>query len=76
MSEYTWLSIFADNLSWLIRYKNMSRDELCKYSNIDKGAISRIINKRRLPNVFTLINLAEALDEDLDEFLYFDDVII
>lgn len=75
MGEYEWLSIFADNLVWLMKQKNTSREELCELANICKGSISRVINKKRIPTIFSLINLANALDEDLDEFLYFDEVI-
>lgn len=75
MSEQEWLSIFADNLIWLLKYKNTSKYDLSSLANVSKGSISKIIRKKQIPNIFSLINLANALDEDLDEFLYFDEVI-
>lgn len=75
LSEQGWLDIFGDNLKWLLKDKNTTRQELSEWAGITKGTISKIINKKQMPDIFSIINIANALDEDYEDLLYFEDSI-
>lgn len=75
MSEFEWLDNFGDNLrSWLDDI-HMSRKELAEATGITEASISRYINKQRVPTIFVLIKLANALDCTLDDLADFGDTI-
>lgn len=73
LSEQGWLDIFGDNLKWLLEDKNTTRQELSEWAGLTKGTISKIINKKQMPDIFSIINIANALDEDYEDLLYFED---
>lgn len=75
MTEHEWLDIFGDNLVSLMRDWNMSQSELSQRSGISQSSISAYINKRKMPGVKALINIADVFDISLDEFMNFGDII-
>lgn len=75
MTEHEWLDIFGDNLVSLMRDWNMSQSELSQRSGISQSSISAYINKRKMPGVKALINIADVFDISLDDFINFGDII-
>lgn len=75
MSEMEWMDIFGDNLVDLLKEARMTQRDLADATGLTEAAISNYINKRRMPTVKALINISEALDISLDEFMFFGDTI-
>lgn len=75
MTEHEWLDIFGDNLVSLMRDWNMSQNELSQRSGVSQSSISAYINKRKMPGVKALINIADVFDISLDDFMNFGDII-
>ena len=75
MSEVEWLDIFGDNLRELIAESGMTQEEVAEEAGISKSCISRYVNKQIIPSVRAVINLACALECDLNDFIDFGDMI-
>ena len=75
MTQGEWKNIFGDNLAAIIEEKGMSQKQLSKDSGVSMGMISDYINKFSAPGVFAIINMAYALDVEVDELVNFDDTI-
>lgn len=73
MTQEEWKSIFGDNLSAVLREKKMTQSQLAKDSGVSMGMISDYINKRSVPGIFAAINIAYALDMDLNELIDYGD---
>lgn len=73
MSEQEWINIFGDNLEELIAEHGYSQREFADAVGLTESAISQYINKRRMPTVKAIINMAYVLGLDLDEFIDFGD---
>ena len=67
MSEVEFIDIFGDNLRSLMEERGYTRRELARESRISHVTISRYLNKERMPTAKSLVNLAFALECDLDE---------
>jgi transcriptional regulator with XRE-family HTH domain len=68
-----WREIFASNLVDILEEKGMTQNELAEDARIPKSRISEYIHARATPTIFALIDMAYALDMDLDEFADFGD---
>lgn len=75
MTEVEWLDTFAGNLVSLMQERGYSQGDLAEESGLDESSISRYINGRRLPNIRAIINIAYALDCDVNELIDFGDRI-
>ena len=75
MTEVEWLDIFGDNLKSMLEHANMTQMELAEYSGLSKAAISRYINKERIPSLRAIINISYALECDVGELIDFDEPI-
>ena len=69
MSEVEFIDIFGDNLRSLMEERGYTRRELARESRISHVTISRYLNKERMPTAKSLVNLAFALECDLDELV-------
>lgn len=76
MTETQWLDIFGDNLKSLLAGAFMSQRELADAAGLAESTISSYINKRKLPSLKAIINIAHALDISIDELINFDEPII
>lgn len=76
MSEVEWMEIFANNLVNILEEENMTQKELADAIGITKSAISKYINKQRMPSLKNIINMSDVLNISIDELIYFGDVII
>ena len=57
MSELEWMDIFGDNLRDILIEQGYTQRDLADAIGVDKGTISRYINKERMPTVTNLINI-------------------
>lgn len=76
MTEMEWLDIFGDNLKSALEYTNTSQRELADASGLAESTISNYINKRKMPSLKAIINIAYAMDISTDELINFDERII
>ena len=67
MTESEWLDIFSNNLIELIRDRGYTQADLAEDTGLSEATISAYINKRRIPKVTTLLNLALVLDCELED---------
>ena len=75
MTETEWKDIFGDNLASYLKDRGWTQLKLSKYTGISTTVINDYINKRKAPSVFAIINMADALDIDIGEFIYSDETI-
>lgn len=75
MTEQEWLSIFSDNLVDILDDAKITQQDLSEMTGLSRTTISRYINKKQLPGPKAIINIAEALDCDYEELLWFGDII-
>ena len=69
MTRGEWKDIFGDNLAAILKDKGMTQNQLAKTSGVSIGMISDYINKFTAPSIFAAINIAYALDVDVDELV-------
>ena len=75
MTIKEWSDSFSENLLELLTDRRMTRYELAQESGISAGSISAYINKRSLPSIKAVLNIAFALDVDVNELIDFGDTI-
>lgn len=75
MSEQEWLNIFGDNLADMLKTAYLTQDDLSEMTGLSRATISRYINKKQMPGPKALVNIAEALDCDYEELMWFGDTI-
>lgn len=75
MTIVEWSNCFSDKLLELMEDRRITQFELAQDSGISVGSISAYINKKSLPGVKAILNLAFALDVDTDELIDFGDTI-
>ena len=76
MTQTEWRRIFANNLLVILREKGMSQAQLARDSGLSVSRISDYINMNATPTIFAIINMAYALDIDVNELVDFDDRIV
>lgn len=75
MTEVEWLDIFGDNLREIMSDKGYSQRELADATGLSECMISYYVNKRCIPSVRAIINMAYELNMDLNDFIDFGDRI-
>ena len=75
VSEIEWLDIFGDNLADILKDEYMTRKELSEVLNMTEATISRYINKRQMPTMKVIINMAYELSVTVDDLIDFGDNI-
>ena len=76
MTEVEWLDIFSANLIDMLNEQGYSQEELAYEINLSQGTISKYINKKQMPSLKAIINIAYALDCSIDELIDFGDTIL
>ena len=69
ISEVEFICIFADNLSDIMDEVGISQRQLAKKAHITEAALSRYLNKQRMPNMRTFMNLCYALQYEYSDLL-------
>ena len=75
MTINDWSDCFSDNLQELLKDRRMTQYDLADESGVSVGSISSYINKKSLPGVKAILNLAFALDVDVNDLIDFGDAI-
>ncbi len=75
MSEMEWMSIFRDNLVDIMDEKGYTQERLARKTGLTQATISKYINKKQMPSIKAIVNLAYALDCTTDELIEFGDTI-
>lgn len=70
-----WMDFFARNLKYTLKEKGYSQNDLARESGVSQQAISRYVNKERVPAVDKLIAIAATLNVDVDDLIYFGDEV-
>lgn len=73
MSEVEWMDIFGDNLRDILKEQNISRRELAQVLGISEATVSRYINKKQMPTMEVIVNMAYELSISVDELIDFGD---
>lgn len=73
MTQHEWRHIFASNLIDILQEKGMTQSQLAKDTGMSVSRISEYINEKSTPTIFAIINIAYALDVDVNELVDFDD---
>lgn len=76
MTQLEWRKVFANNLLCILREKGMSQAQLARDSGLSVSRISEYVNMISTPTIFAIINIAYALDMDVDELVDFDSRIV
>ena len=76
MSEIEWMHIFGDNLVDIMAERGYNQEQLADATGLTQATISKYINKKQIPSIKAIINLAYALDCTTDELIEFGDRII
>lgn len=61
ISEVEFIDIFADNLRDIMYEMDISEGELARTTGMTRAAISRYLNKKRMPTLKALVNLSYVL---------------
>lgn len=69
ISEVEFICIFADNLSDIMDEVGISQRQLAQKAHITEAALSRYLNKQRMPNMRTFMNLCYALQCEYSDLL-------
>ena len=76
MAEAEWLDIFSNNLMDTLNEQGYSQEELAYETNLSQSTISKYINKKQMPSLKAIINIAYALDCSIDELIDFGEKIL
>ena len=76
MGEQEWLDIFGDNLRDILKEYGMTQRQLAEETGLTEATISSYINKRKIPSMRAIVNIANALDISTDELINLDDRIV
>lgn len=75
MTLTDWLENFSETLIELMEEHEMTQSELAKESGLSVGSINAYIRKQSMPGVKALVNIADALEIDVNELIDFGDTI-
>lgn len=76
MTELEWMDIFGDNLRDILKEYGMTQRQLAEETGLTESTISNYINKRKIPSMRAIVNIANALDISTDELINLDDRIV
>lgn len=71
MTEIDLLDSFAENVHYEMRRMGMDQSELARKSGVSRQAINRYLNRQRMPNLKSIVNICYALNCDYDDILPF-----
>lgn len=75
MTEKEFIDIFAENLIDIMQETGTTQRELAKDSHLTEAAISRYLSRDRMVSSRALVNIAIALNCNLDDLVPFYDLV-
>ena len=70
-TEESWKREFASKLIKMMANKGCDQSYLSEISGVSQGNISRYINKKAIPNCYTVLKLSQALGCSISELMDF-----
>lgn len=71
MTKKEWINHFGDNIKKIIDESGMTKKEIAEKTYLTESAISRYINKKRVPSVKAVVNLSVVLGVSIKELIGF-----
>lgn len=75
MTKQKWLDDFAFNLCEMLDYTNTSQTELSRLTGLSRQTIIGYLNGTNVPSMIAIINIAKALDCEIEELVKLDEII-
>lgn len=75
MTEKEFMDIFAENLIGIMEETRISQSELAKEAHLTEASISRYLSRDRMVSSRAMVNIAIALNCNLDDLIPFYDLI-
>lgn len=75
MTKQNWLDDFAYNLFEMMDYANTSQAELSRLTGLTRQNIIRFLKGEAVPSMIAIINIAKALECEIDELVKLDEII-
>ena len=69
MSEVEFIDIFADNLREIMEEVGITQAELADESGLTRATINRYLNKQRMPDLRSLINICYILECEVTDLV-------
>ena len=69
ISEGEFIDIFADNRREVMKEVGITQAELADEAGINRSTISRYLNKQRLPDLVSLLNICFILECDVSDLV-------
>ena len=69
MSEVELIDIFADNLRDLMQEVGINKSQLARETLTSRSTITRLLDKKQMPSLPTLINICHVCGVTLDEMV-------
>lgn len=69
ISEVEFIDIFADNLREVMKEVGITQAELADEAGINRSTISRYLNKQRLPDLVSVLNICFILECDVSDLV-------
>lgn len=71
MTEMEWMAEFSDTLVERMIEADISQEALAREAGLAQSTISKYINKRQMPTVRAVVNIAYVLDCDVSDLVDF-----
>lgn len=75
MTKQKWLDDFAYNLFEMMDYANTSQAELSRLTGLTRQNIIRFLKGEAVPSMIAIINIAKALECEIDELVKLDEIV-
>lgn len=75
MTELELMRDFGNTLKRMLKEWGMSQKELADEACLSESTISRCVRGEYMPSAKTLVNIAIAFNCNLDDLIYFDEII-
>ena len=75
MTQDEWNEEFSANLLDLMRENDITIDKLASATGLSKSIIYKYTDGTRSPGAKAIINISSALDCDINDLVYFDEMI-
>jgi DNA-binding XRE family transcriptional regulator len=75
MTKQKWLDDFAYNLFEMMDYTNTSQAELSRLTGLSRQTIISYTKGSTVPSMIAIINIAKALECDIEELVKLDEFI-
>ena len=69
ISEIEFIDIFADNLREIMEEVGVTQAELADESGLNRATINRYLNKQRMPDLRSLINICYILECEVTDLV-------